>query len=104
VITGGETVPEVHTLKETAVGVLGEAQFELHKWHSNAPELEVSSAPDDCNQSYAQEQLGVKPGETKVLGLPWDKTEDTIAVTFPEPPHEVTKRECCDFSLQFTIH
>ena len=93
VITGGETVPEVRTHKETAVAVFGEAQFELHKWHSNAPELEVSSAPDDCNQSYAKEQLGVKPGETKMLGLPWDKTEDTIAVTFPEPPPEVTKRE-----------
>ena len=72
--------------KKTAVAVFGEAQFELHKWHSNAPELEVSSAPDDCNQSYAKEQLGVKPGETKMLGLPWDKTEDMIAVTFPEPP------------------
>ena len=66
VITGGEIVPEVRTLKETAVAVFGEAQFELHKWHSNAPELEVSSAPDDCNQSYAKEQLRDKPGETKM--------------------------------------
>lgn len=39
VITGGETMPEVRTLKETAVAVFGEAQFELHKWHSNAPDL-----------------------------------------------------------------
>ena len=69
VITGGETVPEVRTLKEMAVAVFGEAQFELHKWHSNAPELEVSSAPGVWNQSYAKEQLGVKPGETKMLGL-----------------------------------
>ena len=74
VITGGQTVPEVPTLKETAVAVFGEAQFKLHKWHANAPELEVSSAPDDCNQSYAKEQLGVKPGEAKMLGLLWDKT------------------------------
>lgn len=57
----------------------------------------MSSAPDDCNQSYAKEQLGVKPGETKMLGLPWDKTEDTIAVTFLEPPPEVTKREMLRF-------
>ena len=79
-------MPEVRSLNETAVAVFGEAQFELHKWHSNAPELEVSSAPDDCNQR-----------ETKMLGLPWDKTEDTIAVTFPEPPPEVTKREMLRF-------
>ena len=97
VITGGEAVPEVCTLKETAVAVFREAQFELHKWHSNAPELEVSSAPDDCNQSYAKEQLGVKPGEAKTLGLLWDKTKDMIAVTFPEPPPEVTKREMLRF-------
>ena len=57
----------------------------------------MSSAPDDCNQSYAKEQLGLKSGETKMLGLPWDKTEDTIAATFPEPPPEVTKREMLRF-------
>ena len=90
-------MPELRTLKETAVAVFGEAQFELHKGHSSAPEFEVSSAPDDCNQSYAKEQLGVKLGETKTLGLPWDKTEDTIAVTFPEPSPEVTKREMLRF-------
>lgn len=32
-----------------------------------------------------------------MLGLPWDKTEDTIAVTFLEPPPEVTKREMLRF-------
>ena len=30
VTTGGESVPEVRTLKETAVAVFGKAQFELH--------------------------------------------------------------------------
>ena len=32
-----------------------------------------------------------------MLGLPWDKNEDTIAVTFPEVPPEVTKREMLQF-------
>ena len=48
-------------------------------------------------QSYAKEQLGVKPGKTKMLGLPWDKTKVTIVVTFPEAPSEVTKREMLRF-------
>ena len=78
-------------LKESAVAVFGEAQFELHKWHSNEPELEASGEPEDGKQSYAKEQLGVKLGETKMLGLPWNKTEDTIAVT------EVSKREMLRF-------
>ena len=32
-----------------------------------------------------------------MLGLPWGKTQDTIAVTFPEAPPEVTKREMLQF-------
>ena len=46
-----------------------EAQFELDKWHSNVPALEASSEQEDEKESYAKEQLGVKPGETKMLGL-----------------------------------
>ena len=69
-------------LKESATAVFEEAHFELHKWHSNEPELEASGEPEDGKQSYVKEQLGVKPGEPKMLGLPWNKTEDTIAVTF----------------------
>ena len=57
VITDGETTEKAHKLKELAVAVFGEAQFELHKWHSNEPELEASSAPEDGKQSYAKEQL-----------------------------------------------
>lgn len=99
VITGGETKEKVRELKETAVAVFGEAQFELHKWHSNEPDLETDgeTSTEAEKQSYAKEQLGVKPGETKMLGLPWNKAEDTIAVTFPEAPPEVTKREMLRF-------
>ena len=34
--------------------------------------------------SYAKEQLGVKPGETSLLGVPWDKEKDTIKVNFQD--------------------
>ena len=42
--------------------------------------------------SYAKEQLGVKPGETSLLGVPWDKEKDTIKVNFPDSLKEITKR------------
>ena len=71
-------------LKKMAVAIFGEAGFELHKWNSNEQTLEskASSEQEDEKQSYAKEQLGVKPGETKMLGLPWDM----MAVTFSAAP------------------
>ena len=91
VITGGDTKEEVLDLKETTVAIFEEAKFELHKWHSNESVLEAKSEPDDGKQSYAKDQLGVKAGETKLLGLPWNKNNDTISVTFPQPIAETTK-------------
>ena len=44
-------------------------------------------------QTYAKNQLGVKQGETKLLGVPWNKEEDTIQVIFPAPITIATKRE-----------
>lgn len=40
-ITGGRTVQETQRLKEYAQTISSEAQFELHKWHSNVPALEI---------------------------------------------------------------
>ena len=100
-ITGGETTKEVCHLKNTAVAIFGEAGFELHKWHSNEQTLEseTNSEQEDekDDESYAKEQLGVKPGETKMLGLPWDKLKDMMAVTFTAAPPDVTKRETLRF-------
>ena len=61
--------------------------------NSSRTQLECGNAPFvDGQQSYAKHKLGVKEGESKMLGLLWDKTEDTLAVTFPEEPTNVTKR------------
>ena len=93
VITGGSTTDEVQDLKKTIVTVFGEAKFDMHKWNSNEPQLECENVvPVDEQPSYAKQQLGVKEGETKMLGLPWNKSEETIAVAFPEEPVDVTKR------------
>jgi len=73
--------------------VFGEAGFELHKWHSNEAELEAKVVLSDEGQTYAKEQLDVKPNEAKLLGLPWNKEEDTLYVTFTSDLNETTKRE-----------
>ena len=92
-ISGGNTQEEARNLKESAMSVFQEAKFKLHKWHSNVPELEtVGNVSEEQQERYAKEELGVKAGETKMLGMVWNKTDDTLGVTFPEPCEQVTKR------------
>ena len=61
-------------------------------WNSNVPGLEATQLTGE-GQTYAKEQLGVKPNEAKLLGFPWDKKEDTLAVTFSRVSDGTTKRE-----------
>ena len=83
----------MHVLKGTAIEVLKGAAFELHKWNSNVPELEADNQLTEDSQTYAKEQLGVRTNKAKLLGLPWDSVEDTLAVTFSGDSHEATKRD-----------
>ena len=65
--------------------IFGEAQLQLHKWHSNEPSLEAADIPmEEGEQRFAKAQLGVKEGETKLLGSLWNKTTDKIAINFPD--------------------
>ena len=83
-ISGGETTKQALEIKITATAIFGEATFKLHKWHSNNRELEVETATsDEESQSYAKQQLGTRKGESKLLGVPWDKEKDEIQVSFP---------------------
>ena len=80
-------------LKERTIKIFTEGTFELHKWHSNELDLEKEAGLIDSEeQSYAQEQLGVDRGETKLLGLSWDNISDVISIKFPEQLETSTKR------------
>ena len=82
---------------------MSDATFELHKWHSNHPQLEdnpQSALREDSaqpasseDQTYVKQQLLVKTSESKLLGVKWDKFQDTIAVQFPSTSGAPTKRE-----------
>ena len=94
-IGGGSTVQEASKLKDTATEIFSKAAFQLHKWHSNVPELELEQEElqgTEDSLSFAKQQLGVKAGEGGLLGLKWDKTNDTLAVEFPPDPANSTKR------------
>ncbi|XP_068671446.1 uncharacterized protein [Montipora foliosa] len=73
---------------------MSDASFELHKWHSNEPQLEdrPPSTPYE-EQSYAKQQLQAQSSGSKLLGVKWNKEDDTIAVQFPEVVSKPTKRE-----------
>ena len=97
IISGGDTREDVIKLKGTVKEIFGQAKFQLHKWHSNVSDLEETVEPASTTQSYAKDQLGVKPDETKLLGLPWNKVDDVISVSFPDPTTATTKREILRF-------
>ena len=85
-ISGAYNVTKAQDLKSDATKVFADASFELHKWHSNEPELE-----DHCQKpeiveetTYAKQQLVFTAKECKLLGLAWNKDEDTVSVVFPD--------------------
>ena len=91
-LSGRPTIRKAKRLKQEAIEIFADAKFELHKWHWNRKELET--ACEDYELSFAKEQLENTPvkGECKLLGVGWDKAEDTLHVCFPATPAEQTKR------------
>ena len=93
VISGGENEEQLRKFREEAIALFKAGGFTLHKWHSTIATLEDQSQPDGY-QTYAKEALGTTPLESKLLGLHWNKTVDTLAVNFEEckKTNELTKR------------
>ena len=90
-VSGNATITKAKKLKSDAVEIFSDAALHLHKWHSNAPELEESLLENvkESKQNLNGESSG---GGTKLLGLEWDKSEDTLAITFPQEDTNPTKR------------
>ena len=92
-ISGGPTVQAARELKADATHVFGQASFKLHKWHSNVPEVQSPGESLNGDTTFAKEQLGApQEGGGSILGLPWNKRQDTIEVEFPTDRTQVTKR------------
>ena len=86
------TIPAAKQLKCEAREIFADAKFELHKWHSSEPEVKTNC--ENYKPTFVKQQPGSTstPGKGKFLGVPWDKSEDTLGVTFPNSPAELTKR------------
>ena len=97
-MTGGTTTTEVREKKTKAVEIFEDATFKLHKWHSNVETLESDernskeNVVDDHQSTFAKQQLGPRHAETKLLGLPWNKKEDTLSVDTVNKEPATTKR------------
>jgi hypothetical protein len=80
-------------LKQEATEIFKDAGFTLHKWHSNAVELEEPSVNSTGEKSFAKQQLGTPDGgDSSILGLSWNKRDDEISVVVPEERTTDTKR------------
>eukprot|EP00794_Sanderia_malayensis_P019342 gene19342-21260_t len=75
------------------INMFKDGGFQLHKWHSNAAELEDCTSSDEV-QTVADESLGARSTETSILGLKWNKNQDLISVNFlpAKETAETTKR------------
>ncbi len=92
-VSGATTIEKAATLKSGATEIFQDVTFELHKWQSNAKELDTPSSPKPDDETYAKQQLGAPAEEkSKLLGLDWNKEDDTISITFPAEKAEMTKR------------
>ena len=80
---GGDKKEHAIAFKEESTKILSKANsanFPLHKWHSKVESLdEAQWCEDDNDQTYAGSLIGNKrSNETKILGVPWNKKEDTF--------------------------
>ena len=94
-LSGAQTVEQAKERKLKSIEIFDDARFKLHKWSSNVASLEDGGAVDesDIEETLAKQQLGTKPSESKILGLPWKKDSDLLSVVFPASKASTTKRE-----------
>ena len=83
VMCGVPTVPRAKQLQCKATKIFNNAKFELHKWELNEQEHETDC--ENYEPIFTKQQLGSEstPGKGKLLGVPWDKSKDTLRVTSP---------------------
>ncbi|XP_077864091.1 uncharacterized protein LOC144349393 [Saccoglossus kowalevskii] len=69
---GGEAERDVAVFKEESTKILSEGGFSLHKWHSNITHLSSK------NNTKHEGTDNTSTSDTKILGIPWNKMEDTL--------------------------
>ncbi|XP_070550021.1 uncharacterized protein [Ptychodera flava] len=93
---GGNKEDDVATFKAESTKILLVGGFNLHKWHSNIDHLNAENDKKE-EETYTTRFLGNTSGnETKILGIPWNKEEDTLTISFEscqKSSEQITKRK-----------
>ena len=67
---GGSSKVEAKEYKTTAMEIFVDAAFDLHKWHSDLPELYSEVTEQNEDQTFAKQQLGSTDGGGRtIIGL-----------------------------------
>ena len=92
-ISGGPTSEKAKEIKTASQNIFAEGTFKLHKWHSKELESAASEPVSIEEGTYPKEQLNVpgKQGAT-LLGLPWEKENDTFSMSFTQEKADPRKR------------
>ena len=99
-IHGTFSVEKAKNFKKLSTEIFDQGKFTLHKWQSNVPALEDAKVPvEEGETTFAKQKLGGET-QTKLLGLLWDKENDTLSVKIPEPEEikDDTKKNMLKFN------
>ncbi|CAB4002990.1 Pro-Pol poly [Paramuricea clavata] len=77
-----EKLNKLHGLVSAMIELTFEQRLDLEAVDEWATEPNKEQQPAVEDQTYAKEELGTKPAETKILGMKWDKAKDTLANDF----------------------
>ena len=93
-ISGATTTNDAKLLKVEATEIFEDAAFQLHKWHSSEATLESNQHERELtDQTFAKQQLRQPDnGNCSLLGLAWNKNEDTISIPISNEEASTTKR------------
>ena len=91
-VTGGESTNEVDKIKGDSINLFQRGGFTLHKSHSNEQALETIATVNENELNVAKQHLGTKPKENKILGVLWDKREDSFIIQVQNVNKNATKR------------
>lgn len=88
-LTGSDTIADLETIKTNITNILNQAGFNLRKWKDNYT----------CSPASAESLVQI-PEASKILGLYWNKENDTFSFDINIQQRGVTKRSVLSTAAQ----
>ena len=74
---------EVEIIKQKLIELFAKGDFNIYKWHSNISLLEKSDINSNDELTYVKQWFPINTGNTKIIGLVWNKASDILFVIIP---------------------